>query len=160
MTRVITEGFGAKRDELPLTGFELRASWSPVGPEGLRGPAGSSDLDTLDLSAHIAAWCDCLSVGGGPGTTGNTGLAATGARVSAGSERPRGGLADARAPAGTERPRGGLTDARAPAGTERPRGGLTDARAPAGTEAGGIVPLLEPREGLPPVVETARCWPR
>ena len=56
--------------------------------------------------------------------------------------------------AGTERPRGGLSDARAPADTERPRGGLSDARAPADTEAGGIVPLLEPRDGLPPVVET------
>ena len=76
------------------------------------------------------------------------------ARAPAGTERPRGGSADARAPAGTERPRGGLADARAPAGTERPRGGLADARAPAGTEAGGIVPLLEPRDGLPPVVET------
>ncbi len=71
VTRVITEGFGAKRDELPLTGFELRASWSPVGPEGTRGSAGTSDLDTLDLSAHIAAWCDCLSAAAGlepPGT--------------------------------------------------------------------------------------------
>ena len=71
VTRVITEGFGAKRDELPLTGFELRASWSPVGPEGPRGSAGTSDLDTLDLSAHIAAWCDCLSAAAGlepPGT--------------------------------------------------------------------------------------------
>ncbi len=71
VTRVITEGFGAKRDELPLTGFELRASWSPVGPEGPRGSAGNSDLDTLDLSAHIAAWCDCLSAAAGlepPGT--------------------------------------------------------------------------------------------
>ncbi len=56
--------------------------------------------------------------------------------------------------AGSERPRGGLADAGAPAGTERPRGGLADAGAPAGTETGGIVPLLEPRDGLPPVVET------
>jgi len=71
VTRVITEGFGAKRDELPLTGFELRASWSPVGPEDPRGSAGTSDLDALDLSAHIAAWCDCLSAAAGlepPGT--------------------------------------------------------------------------------------------
>jgi hypothetical protein len=73
ITRVITEGFGAKRDELPLTGFELRASWSPAGsPEGSTGPGpGTSDLDTLDLSAHIAAWCDCLSAAAGlepPGT--------------------------------------------------------------------------------------------
>ena len=68
VTRVITEGFGAKRDELPLTGFELRASWSPTGP-GNR--ADDHDLDTLDLSAHISAWCDCLSAAAGlepPGT--------------------------------------------------------------------------------------------
>jgi hypothetical protein len=70
VTRVITEGFGAKRDELPLTGFELRASWSPAGParagrrKGSSGDGGS-DLDTLDLSAHIAAWCDCLSTAAG-----------------------------------------------------------------------------------------------
>jgi hypothetical protein len=75
ITRVITEGFGAKRDELPLTGFELRASWSPAGhggPWGSDGPGpGTSDVDTLDLSAHIAAWCDCLSAAAGlepPGT--------------------------------------------------------------------------------------------
>jgi hypothetical protein len=69
VTRVITEGFGAKRDELPLTGFELRASWSPAGPGGSSGSAAA--LDTLDLSAHIAAWCDCLSAAAGlepPGT--------------------------------------------------------------------------------------------
>jgi hypothetical protein len=68
VTRVITEGFGAKRDELPLTGFELRASWSPTGP-GNR--ANDNDLDSLDLSAHISAWCDCLSAAAGlepPGT--------------------------------------------------------------------------------------------
>ena len=68
VTRVITEGFGAKRDELPLTGFELRASWSPTGP-GNR--ADDNDLDSLDLSAHISAWCDCLSAAAGlepPGT--------------------------------------------------------------------------------------------
>ena len=80
VTRVITEGFGAKRDELPLTGFELRASWSPTAPDGSKGPkgpkgpggsAGNDDLDALDLPAHIAAWCDCLSAAAGlepPGT--------------------------------------------------------------------------------------------
>ena len=77
VTRVITEGFGAKRDELPLSGFELRASWSPAAPgdqgsAGLNGLGpGQSDLGTLDLSAHIAAWCDCLSAAAGlepPGT--------------------------------------------------------------------------------------------
>jgi len=67
VTRVLTEGFGAKRDEPPLTGFELRASWSPVGP----AEAGNDDLESIDLSAHITAWCDCLSAAAGlepPGT--------------------------------------------------------------------------------------------
>jgi len=85
VTRVITEGFGAKRDELPLTGFELRASWSPAPPGGparttgrkrsgrtaRAGGPGEPDLDVLDLPAHIAAWCDCLSAAAGlepPGT--------------------------------------------------------------------------------------------
>ncbi|MCW2930156.1 MAG: enoyl-CoA hydratase, partial [Actinomycetia bacterium] len=59
VTRVITEGFGAKSDELPATGFELRASWSP--PE-----------DT-DLGVNVAAWCDLLAAAAGlppqpPGT--------------------------------------------------------------------------------------------
>jgi hypothetical protein len=59
VTRVITEGFGAKEDEPPLTGFELRASWSP--PE-----------DT-DLGGNVAAWCDLLAAAAGlpaqpPGT--------------------------------------------------------------------------------------------
>jgi hypothetical protein len=85
VTRVITEGFGAKRDELPLTGFELRASWSPTAPGGpgssagrrrtgrtaRAGGPGDPGLDALDLPAHIAAWCDCLSAAAGlepPGT--------------------------------------------------------------------------------------------
>ena len=44
VTRVITEGFGAKQDEVPLTGFELRASWSPTGPGQQRGSADHGDL--------------------------------------------------------------------------------------------------------------------
>jgi hypothetical protein len=59
VTRVITESFGTKEDEPPLTGFELRASWSP--PE-----------DT-DLGVNVAAWCDLLVAAAGlpaqpPGT--------------------------------------------------------------------------------------------
>ena len=68
VTRVITEGFGAKQDELPLTEFELRASWSPAGPGN---STGDRDLGTLDLPAHVSAWCDCLSAAAGlepPGT--------------------------------------------------------------------------------------------
>jgi len=59
VTRVITEGFGAKEDEPTVTGFELRASWSP-------GDAG-------ELSGHVEAWCDLIIAAAGlpaqpPGT--------------------------------------------------------------------------------------------
>jgi len=58
VTRVITEGFGAKEDEDPLNGFELRASWSPEAEP--------------DLGAHVAAWCELLAAAAGlppqPGT--------------------------------------------------------------------------------------------
>jgi hypothetical protein len=59
VTRVITEGFGAKADEPPATGFELRASWCP----------GDAD----DLGADVAAWCDMIAAAAGlpaqpPGT--------------------------------------------------------------------------------------------
>jgi hypothetical protein len=46
VTRVITEGFGAKRDELPLTGFELRASWSPAGPTVRHPPSPTPPCPT------------------------------------------------------------------------------------------------------------------
>ena len=67
VTRVITEGFGTKADEEPLTGFELRASWSPAG-----------DVDPA-LAAHVAAWCDCLCAAAGlppqaPGTRALSGV--------------------------------------------------------------------------------------
>ena len=42
VTRVITEGYGAKSDDLPATGFELRASWCPADGEG-RSTATSSE---------------------------------------------------------------------------------------------------------------------
>jgi hypothetical protein len=59
VTRVITEGFGAKRDEESLTSFELRASWSPA--------------DGAGLEDDVAAWCDLLAAAAGlppqpPGT--------------------------------------------------------------------------------------------
>jgi Protein of unknown function (DUF3000) len=71
VTRVITEGFGGKRDEVPLTGFELRASWSPTGAGHRPGFTATGDTVALDLPAHIAAWCDCMSAAAGlepPGT--------------------------------------------------------------------------------------------
>jgi DUF3000 family protein len=55
VTRVVTEGFGAKQDEPMSTGFELRASWSPGTGEG--EPPG--------LEGHVAAWCDALCTAAG-----------------------------------------------------------------------------------------------
>ncbi len=59
VTRVITEGFGAKQDEPPANGFELRASWCPG--------------DEADLAGDVAAWCDLIAAAAGlpaqpPGT--------------------------------------------------------------------------------------------
>jgi hypothetical protein len=51
VTRVVTEGFGAKEDQPVATEFELRASWSP---------AARPDGAPQDLDGHIAAWCDAL----------------------------------------------------------------------------------------------------
>lgn len=50
VTRVVTEGFGAKQDEPTSTGFELRASWSPTVVA----------QDTPSLSGHLAAWSEAL----------------------------------------------------------------------------------------------------
>jgi hypothetical protein len=64
VTTVVTQGFGGKQDEPTSTGFELRASWSPVLTED-----GSPALD-----GHAAAWCDVLCTAAGlpplaPGVT-------------------------------------------------------------------------------------------
>jgi hypothetical protein len=69
VTRVVTEGFGAKQDQPVTTEFELRASWSPAAPAAA-GPVtrpGTAQPGTTrpdgapqDLDGHIAAWCDAL----------------------------------------------------------------------------------------------------
>ena len=64
VTRVVTEGFGAKQGEPVATGFELRASWSPAGPAAVSHP-GPQDLAPPDLDGHIAAWCDALCTAAG-----------------------------------------------------------------------------------------------
>jgi hypothetical protein len=74
VTRVVTEGFGTKAGEPQATGFELRASWSPVVPaDPAAGPG---------LAAHVAAWCGalCASSGLPPLAAGVTALRAPGAR--------------------------------------------------------------------------------
>jgi hypothetical protein len=68
VTRVITEGFGAKEEDLPLTGFELRASWSPADASS----SPQCDPADLDLGAHVLAWYACLRAAAGlepPGTS-------------------------------------------------------------------------------------------
>jgi hypothetical protein len=55
VTRVVTEGFGAKEAEPVAIGFELRASWSPAGPHGAL-PA---------LGGHLTAWAECLCTAAG-----------------------------------------------------------------------------------------------
>lgn len=59
VTRVVTEGFGAKAGEAPATEFELRASWSPVLPARPGTESG------LGLAGHVAAWCGALCAAAG-----------------------------------------------------------------------------------------------
>ena len=63
VTRVVTEGFGAKQDQPVATGFELRASWSP-GEPGPEGPAARHRAPP-DFGGHLAAWCDALCAASG-----------------------------------------------------------------------------------------------
>jgi len=76
VTRVITEGYGAKEAEPPSTAFELRASWSP----------GDDEIGD-EIGGAVLAWCDVLAAAAGlpaqpPGTLalGRRGLRGTGAR--------------------------------------------------------------------------------
>jgi Protein of unknown function (DUF3000) len=61
VTTVVTQGFGAKRDEPMSTGFELRASWSPASMAG-----------EPELAAHLVAWSEviCAAAGLPPVTPG------------------------------------------------------------------------------------------
>jgi hypothetical protein len=52
VTRVVTEGFGAKQDQPVATDFEMRASWSPV----------SEGQENFALDRHVGAWADALCV--------------------------------------------------------------------------------------------------
>jgi hypothetical protein len=63
VTRVVTEGFGTKREEPPATGFELRASWSPVTDAAGGPPEDEGAPD--GLAGHLAAWCGTLCAAAG-----------------------------------------------------------------------------------------------
>ena len=71
VTRVVTEGFGAKREDPQATGFELRASWSPVGMADLPAdPVGQAEPDSAEsaqagLDGHLAAWCGAICAAAG-----------------------------------------------------------------------------------------------
>ena len=68
VTRVVTEGFGAKRGEPQATGFELRASWSPVGVADLSGDPprpGEAEPAQAGLDGHLAAWCGAMCAAAG-----------------------------------------------------------------------------------------------
>lgn len=54
-TTVVTQGFGSKQDEPTSTGFELRASWSPV----------ITEESSAALDGHVAAWCDVICAAAG-----------------------------------------------------------------------------------------------
>jgi hypothetical protein len=62
VTTVVTEGFGAKESEPAVTGFELRASWSPAGCSPA-DPGRAPGPQILD--GHLAAWCDALCTAAG-----------------------------------------------------------------------------------------------
>jgi len=64
VTRVITEGYGAKADDPPVTAFDLRASWSPA----------PDDDTAVEIGGAVAAWCELLVAACGLPATGTTAL--------------------------------------------------------------------------------------
>jgi hypothetical protein len=79
VTRVITEGYGAKSDDAPSTGFELRASWCPGdGGSGDSGGSGDFGGEADELAAEIggavAAWCELLASAAGLPATGTVAI--------------------------------------------------------------------------------------
>jgi hypothetical protein len=83
VTRVITEGYGAKADEPPSTGFELRASWCP-----------DDDEIEDEVCGAVLAWSDMLASAAGlpaqpPGTRALRRRGRDGRGAGAGSRRRR-----------------------------------------------------------------------
>jgi hypothetical protein len=80
VTRVVTEGFGAKQDQPIATEFEMRASWSPT----MQG------RDGFALDRHVAAWAEalCAACGLPPPSPGVAQLRPGQARVTRPGHRP------------------------------------------------------------------------
>ena len=76
VTRVITEGYGAKSDDAPSTGFELRASWCPAdGESGGSGDfGGEADELAAEIGGAVAAWCELLASAAGLPATGTVAI--------------------------------------------------------------------------------------
>ncbi len=93
VTRVITEGYGAKADEPPSTGFELRASWCPA-----------DDEIEDELCGAVLAWSRRARRRGGPArpAAGHPGPRATGGGAAGEPAAAAGGAGDDR---GTRRAR-------------------------------------------------------
>jgi hypothetical protein len=79
VTRVITEGYGAKSDDLPATGFELRASWCPA--DG--GDDGGDELEA-EIGGAVAAWCELLASAAGLPAAGTLAIGNRSAKARAG----------------------------------------------------------------------------
>jgi len=77
VTRVITEGYGGKAEDPPVTAFDLRASWCPA----------EDQLDA-EISGAVAAWCELLASACGLPATGTTALGTPGPRRPGGRGRP------------------------------------------------------------------------
>ena len=59
VTRVATESFGGMSDEPGTAQIEIRASWTPVAPEGAR-PG-----DALNVGPHVEAWGELMCTAAG-----------------------------------------------------------------------------------------------
>ncbi|MBO0774977.1 MAG: DUF3000 family protein [Actinobacteria bacterium] len=84
VTRVVTEGFGGKAGEPPVTGFELRASWSPVaaGDRSSQGGAGAAAPGAGETAGTAPGTGETA---GTPPGTGETAGTAPGAGETAGA---------------------------------------------------------------------------
>jgi Protein of unknown function (DUF3000) len=70
VTRVITEGYGAKSDDPLSTGFELRASWCPA-----------DDVDADEIAGAVVAWCELLASAAGLPAAGTLAIGGRGANA-------------------------------------------------------------------------------
>jgi len=77
VTRVITEGYGAKSDDPAATGFELRASWCPGD--------GDDDEIAAEIAGAVAAWCELLVSAAGLPAAGTLAIGGRGPRAARGA---------------------------------------------------------------------------